>query len=119
MSLRFRQEVEEVSLSKYSLGVKLTHTRCVQHEFVIYSLLEYIIFAMPFFFNHPFLNSFHGVGGFFSFIIVLIVVDLILRGMALWNSARNSQKGWFVGLLIFNTVGILPLIYLLFFQKKK
>ncbi|MCL5675788.1 MAG: DUF5652 family protein [Patescibacteria group bacterium] len=70
---------------------------------------------MPFLFNH----SNFGFGGFFSFIVLLVVVELVLKGMALWHSARNSQKGWFVCLLIFNTVGILPLIYLLGFNKKK
>ena len=51
-------------------------------------------------------------------LILLIIVDLILRGFALWKSARNNQLFWFVAALILNTAGILPLIYLIFFQKK-
>ena len=47
------------------------------------------------------------------FIIILMVADLILRGLALYKSARKEQKVWFVALLIVNSVGILPLIYLL------
>ncbi len=47
------------------------------------------------------------------------IFDLIFRGIALWKSAKNSQKNWFIALLIINSVGILPLIYLKFFQKKK
>lgn len=50
-------------------------------------------------------------------ILVLIFFDLIVRGMALYRAARNGQKYWFVALLIFNTVGILPLIYLLGYSK--
>jgi methionyl-tRNA synthetase len=46
-----------------------------------------------------------------------VVVDLVLRGMALWRSARKGDNVWFVILLVINTVGILPLIYLLFFSK--
>ena len=42
----------------------------------------------------------------------LILWDLVLRGLALWKSSRNSQKYWFVALLVVNSVGILPLIYL-------
>ena len=52
-------------------------------------------------------------------LIVLVVIwDMIWRGIALWKAGKNSQPGWFVSLLIFNTAGILPIIYLVFFQKK-
>jgi len=53
------------------------------------------------------------------FIVMFVVIDLILKGVALWKSARSSQKVWFIALLIINTLGILPIIYLLFFQKKQ
>jgi hypothetical protein len=33
--------------------------------------------------------------------------------LALWRSARAGQSVWFVVLLIVNTAGILPAIYLL------
>ncbi|MEX2017477.1 MAG: DUF5652 family protein, partial [Candidatus Pacearchaeota archaeon] len=36
-----------------------------------------------------------------------------------WKSAGHKQLAWFVCILIFNTAGILPIIYILFFQKKK
>lgn len=51
--------------------------------------------------------------------LVLIFVDLILKGLALWRSARNKQQYWFVALLLVNSLGILPLIYLGFFEKEK
>ena len=51
-------------------------------------------------------------------IIVVSFIDLALRGYALWKSARRGQSGWFVALLILNTMGILPVIYLLLFSKK-
>lgn len=50
----------------------------------------------------------------FSFVIVVIV----LKGFALWYSARGGQKWWFIALLIINTLGILEIIYLLFFRPK-
>jgi hypothetical protein len=52
-------------------------------------------------------------------IAVLTIWDLFWRGKALWKSARNNQNYWFIALLIVNSVGILPIIYLLFFQGKK
>jgi len=47
------------------------------------------------------------------YIFLLVAVDLILRGIALYKSAQRSQTYWFVALLVINSVGILPLIYLL------
>ncbi len=58
----------------------------------------------------------------FLFIVLLIAIiiwELIWKGIALWKSGRNNQLPWFICILIFNTIGILPIIYLAFFQKKK
>jgi len=55
---------------------------------------------------------------FWWVMVPVILWDLVWRGMALWKSARKAQKGWFLALLIVNSVGILPIIYLAFFQKK-
>ncbi|OGM09815.1 hypothetical protein A2W13_01375 [Candidatus Woesebacteria bacterium RBG_16_36_11] len=52
-------------------------------------------------------------------IILFIFLDLFLRGMALWRAAKRSQKWWFVALLIINSVGILPTIYLLTHPEKR
>jgi methionyl-tRNA synthetase len=37
----------------------------------------------------------------------------------LWKSARNTDKVWFIVLLLVNTVGILEILYIYFFSKKK
>ena len=52
-------------------------------------------------------------------VIILSIWELIWKGIALWKCGRQNQLTWFVFILIFNTVGILPIIYLLFFQKEK
>jgi hypothetical protein len=54
-----------------------------------------------------------------AWIVPIVVIDLILRGIALWKAARNNQITWFTFLMLINTAGILPLIYIYFFQKKK
>ncbi len=56
---------------------------------------------------------------FLPFIWILVIVDLILRGYALWLSARRGQNVWFIALLIISTGGILPLIYILLNRNKK
>jgi len=38
--------------------------------------------------------------------------SLFWKGLALWHAGRRDQPGWFVVLLVVNTVGILELIYL-------
>jgi len=52
-------------------------------------------------------------------IIALIIWSLIWKGLALWRAARGGRKYWFVAILLLNTIGILPIIYLAFFQKSK
>lgn len=47
------------------------------------------------------------------FFYFLLIADLVLRGVALYKSARKDQKVWFVALLIVNSAGLLPLAYLL------
>lgn len=51
-------------------------------------------------------------------LVVVSVWTLIWKGLALWKSGRNNQLAWFIVMLVLNTVGILPIVYLLFFQKK-
>ena len=60
-------------------------------------------------------NDYHLGGGLglFNWIILLVIIDVVLRGLALWKSARKGQNVWFVFLLIVNSLGILPLIYLI------
>ena len=53
------------------------------------------------------------------FFIVVIIWDSIWKGLALWKSARNNHLNWFVSILVFNTVGILPIIYLKYYQRRK
>ncbi|MFA5019729.1 MAG: DUF5652 family protein [Candidatus Pacearchaeota archaeon] len=51
--------------------------------------------------------------------LLIAVWELIWKGIALWKTGRNNQLVWFVFILILNTIGILPIVYLLFFQKRK
>ena len=55
-------------------------------------------------------------------LIVLIAIVAIWDGVwkviAMWKSARNSQLAWFICLATFNTAGILPILYILCFQKQ-
>jgi len=54
-----------------------------------------------------------------TFFIILTIWSLIWKGIALWKAARNTDKVWFIVMLVVNTVGILEIIYIFFFSKKK
>ncbi len=49
---------------------------------------------------------------------LVLLWSLIWKGIALWKCGRNNQLGWFVVILIVNSLGILPIIYLAWFQKR-
>lgn len=50
--------------------------------------------------------------------VLLAIWEMIWKGIALWHCGRNKQLAWFIVILVVNTVGILPIIYLAFFKKK-
>ena len=54
---------------------------------------------------------------FVPLFVAAMVWTIILKGFALWHAARGSQKWWFFFLLIANTLGILEIIYLIWFRK--
>jgi len=52
-------------------------------------------------------------------LIPLLIWEVIWKAIGMWKSARNNQLAWFIFILIINSAGILPIIYLIFFQKSK
>ena len=53
----------------------------------------------------------------------LILVPILLwtlawKGVALWKAGRNNQPYWFIVLLVVNTVGLLEIVYIVWFQKR-
>jgi hypothetical protein len=55
------------------------------------------------------------------FIPLLIIVsawDIVWKLIGMWKAARANQQAWFICIAIFNTLGILPIIYLLTHKKK-
>lgn len=65
----------------------------------------------------PFIPFMFGMMGFlFPLMIVIFLWAIVLKGFALWHAARNGQKEWFVILLVINTLGILEIVYLVWFR---
>ena len=55
---------------------------------------------------------------FIACICFFVIWELTWKGFALWRAARNNHIVWFVCIIVFNTVGILPIIYLLLNRSK-
>ncbi len=56
------------------------------------------------------------------FVMGLITVglwEMVWKGIALWFAGNNKQKGWFIALLVVNSLGLLPMMYLLWFKPKE
>ena len=54
-------------------------------------------------------------GPYFAVIVIIILVVVwggIWKAIALWRAGRDNNLAWFVILCIFNTVGILEIIYI-------
>jgi hypothetical protein len=51
-------------------------------------------------------------------IVFLAMWDFVWKMIALWKAGRNNELAWFICIAIFNTLGILPIIYLLLSKKK-
>ena len=54
-----------------------------------------------------------------NLILILAVWESVWKMIALWKSARNKELAWFICIGVINTVGILPIIYILTHRKKK
>jgi hypothetical protein len=51
--------------------------------------------------------------------IAIIIWTLPWKGVALWKAARQNDKGWFIALLVINTLAILEILYIFKFSKRK
>ena len=52
------------------------------------------------------------------FLIIGALFVLVLKACAVWYSARAGQTKWFIALLIINTMGILEIVYLIWYRPK-
>lgn len=50
-------------------------------------------------------------------LLMAIIWSMVWKFMALWKSARKGSIVWFIVLALFNTLGILPILYIYVFSK--
>ena len=52
-------------------------------------------------------------------LVVVFIWSFVWKLLGLWKSARKNSVVWFIVLAVFNTVGILPILYIFVFSKMK
>jgi len=52
-------------------------------------------------------------------ISLAVAWSMAWKGVALWRAGRNAHLVWFIVLFIVNTLGILEIIYIFAFSRKK
>jgi hypothetical protein len=72
---------------------------------------------------HPYYHPIAGIlasAVLFPFVVIAALATVVVTGFALWYSARNGQKGWFIALVIFHGLGFfIGGAYLLWFRGDK
>ncbi|HRZ95762.1 MAG TPA: DUF5652 family protein [Candidatus Moranbacteria bacterium] len=56
---------------------------------------------------------------FMPFVILVALWTIPWKGIALWRSAKNGSKMWFIFLLLFNTLAIAEIVYIFVFSKRQ
>lgn len=52
-------------------------------------------------------------------LIILIIWEATWKLIALWKAGRNNHLAWFICIAIINTVGVLPIVYILMHGNKR
>lgn len=47
-------------------------------------------------------------------VVLILGLIILVKGLALYSAARKESVVWFWVILVFNTLGVLPLLYLIF-----
>ena len=54
-----------------------------------------------------------------TLLIVVSLWEMVLKGFALYKAGGKRDLYWFIAIFVFNTAGVLPLIYLILQKNKK
>ena len=55
----------------------------------------------------------------YYWMIPLIIWSITWKAIDIWKAARNRQLGWFLVLFIINSAGLLPILYIYYYQRDK
>lgn len=52
-------------------------------------------------------------------VYAMLAWELAWKGLALWKAANRKETYWFAAILVINSVGLLPILYLFIFSDRK
>lgn len=52
-----------------------------------------------------------------ALLLAIVIWDLAWRCIGVWKSTKNNQPVWSVLFVLFQTIGILPILYIFVFSK--
>ena len=64
-------------------------------------------------------NSFFTNPALMTFLMIAILWEATWKIIAMWKSARNNHLAWFICIALINTVGVLPIVYILMHRGVK
>jgi hypothetical protein len=53
------------------------------------------------------------IGWLVPIIVLCVIWDTTWKLIGMWKAGRNNELAWFICIAIFNTMGLLPIIYIL------
>jgi len=52
-----------------------------------------------------------------TYVYPVLIWTVAWKAVGAWRSARDGNLLWFISFFIFNTFGVLPIVYLFFFRR--
>ena len=66
--------------------------------------------------GHPFYSN----APLYSVLLAIAVIwTMVWKGIALWRAGRNGNMVWFIVMFILNTLGIVEIVYIFVFSRRK
>jgi methionyl-tRNA synthetase len=52
-----------------------------------------------------------------TWVYPILIWTIAWKAVGAWHSARDGNLIWFISFFIFNTFGVLPIVYIFFFRR--
>ena len=52
-----------------------------------------------------------------TWVYPILIWTIAWKAVGAWRAARDGNLLWFISFFIFNTFGVLPIVYIFFFRK--
>ncbi len=72
--------------------------------------------------NDPLIEAFSNFSGIAPTTVLIIftvvfIWDLVWKGLGMWMASKKNSPTWFIVMLVINSIGILPILYIYVFSE--